>query len=483
LSRRAGILARFMGEDFLLSTKAARRLYHGCARAVPIYDFHCHLPVRDIAENRSFRSITEAWLGGDHYKWRAMRGSGIAERLITGEATDREKFLAWASVVPSTIGNPLYHWTHLELKRYFGLGSTLLDSRSAEAVYDRCTAALARPEFRVRELITRMNVRVICTTDDPVDSLEHHARLSADPSFPVTVVPTFRPDAALGVDQPPAFAAWVARLGQLTGIGVAGWEDLLQALRLRHEAFHKAGCRASDHGIEEPWAEDCDAETADGILRASLAGRAPTPAETRMYRSALMVALARMDRARGWVQQLHMGALRDINTRSMETLGPNTGFDTIADFRLALPLARHLNRLEAEGCLPKTILYSLNPADNAVLASMIGGFPEEGVPGKMQFGPAWWFNDQRHGMEEQLRTLAEIGLLPRFVGMLTDSRSFLSFPRHEYFRRILCAMLGSWVEQGEIPADFELLGGIVTDICFRNPSEYFRIPLKDGLRG
>jgi glucuronate isomerase len=473
-------MGKFMDEGFLLSTRAAKRLYHDYARSAPIFDFHCHLPVQDIANDRTFRSMTEAWLGGDHYKWRAMRASGIPERLITGDAPDREKFLAWASIVPSAIGNPLYHWTHLELKRYFGLGSTLLDSQSADSVYDRCTAALAQPGFRVRQLITRMNVRVVCTTDDPVDSLEHHARLAADPSFPVTVVPTFRPDAALGVDRPADFAAWLARLGQAAGIEVRGWDELLGALRLRHEAFHEAGCRASDHGVEEPWAEECGAESADRILRAALAGRTPTGEEARAYRSALMVELARMDRARGWVQQLHMGALRDINTRSMKTLGPNTGFDTIGDFRLALPLARYLNRLEAVGCLPKTILYNLDPADNAVLASVIGCFPEEGVPGKMQFGPAWWFNDQRRGIEEQLATLAEHGLLARFVGMVTDSRSFLSFPRHEYFRRILCAMLGSGVERGELPADYRLLGGIVADICFRNADEYFRIPMKEA---
>jgi glucuronate isomerase len=476
-------MAKFMDESFLLSTRAARRLYFGYASDAPIFDFHCHLPVQDIANDRMFRSITEAWLGGDHYKWRAMRTSGIPERLITGDGSDREKFLAWASIVPSTVGNPLYHWTHLELKRYFGIASVLLDSRSAEAVYDRCTAALAQPGFRVRQLITRMNVRVVCTTDDPVDSLEHHARLAADPSFPVTVVPTFRPDAALWVDRPVAFAAWIARLGQAAGIEVRGWEKLLRALQVRHEAFHQAGCRASDHGIEEPWAEGCDAETADRILRAALAGTTPTAVEARAYRSALMVELARMDRARGWVQQLHMGALRDINGRFLQATGPNTGFDTIGDFQLALPLARFLDRLSAEDCLPKTILYCLNPADNAVLASVIGCFPEEGVPGKMQFGPAWWFNDQRRGIEEQLATLAEHGLLARFVGMVTDSRSFLSFPRHEYFRRILCAMLGSGIERGELPADYGLLGGIVADICFRNAGEYFRIPMKEARRG
>lgn len=467
-----------MDEDFLLSTRAARRLYHGCAEAMPIYDFHTHLPVRDIAENRSFGSITEAWLEGDHYKWRAMRSSGVAERLITGDASDREKFLAWAEIVPSTIGNPLYDWTHLELKRYFGVSGTLLGPSTGMAIYDRCGAAIAREDFRVRPLLERMRVKVACTTDDPVDSLEHHVRLAADPSFPVTVVPTFRPDAALGVERPHAFAAWVERLGRSAGVSIDGWRDFLTALELRHARFHEMGCRASDHGIEEPWADECDDATADRIFRAALAGAEPTGQEARAYRAALMREFARLDRQSGWVQQLHMGALRDINTRFMAALGPNSGFDTIGDSAIARPLARFLDRLDAEDRLPKTILYCLNPADNAVLASVVGSFPEEGAGGRMQFGPAWWFNDQRHGMEEHLEILAGMGLLAQFVGMLTDSRSFLSFPRHEYFRRILCAMLGAGVQRGEIPKDYGLLGGVVRDICWNNAAEYFRIPLK-----
>jgi glucuronate isomerase len=470
--------ARFMNESFLLTTRTARRLYHDHAKGMPILDFHCHLPVRDIAENRSFRSLTEAWLGGDHYKWRAMRASGVPERMITGDASDREKFLAWAAVVPSTVGNPLYHWTHLELKRYFGVSGVLLNPGTATTVYDRCTSLLAEEGYSVRALLTRMNVRVVCTTDDPVDSLEHHARLRSDPSFPVTVVPTFRPDAAMAVEHPGGFNAWGERLSLAARQKIDGWTGFLAALRKRHDFFHEMGCRASDHGIEEPYSEECGDEEAERIFRSVRSGAVPSPSDCRAFKSALMRELARMDAEKGWVQQLHMGALRDVNSRFLRSMGPNSGFDTIGDFSLAQSLARFLDSLDREGCLPKTILYCLNPADNALLASMIGSFPEERVPGKMQFGSAWWFNDQQHGMEEQLRMLADMGLLARFVGMLTDSRSFLSFPRHEYFRRVLCAMLGAAVERGEMPADFDLMGGMVRNISWGNAAEYFGIPLK-----
>jgi glucuronate isomerase len=407
-----------------------------------------------------------------------MRASGVAERLVTGDAPEREKFLAWAGVAPATIGNPLYAWTHLELKRYFGIRK-LLGPETAAEIYDRCTALLAGgEEYRVRGLLTRMNVEVVCTTDDPVDSLEHHARLAADVSFPVTVVPTFRPDAALAVENPAAWNAWVRRLAEVSGLPVTGWQALVQALRNRHAFFHEHGCRASDHGIEEPYAEDCTEAEAERVVQTVRAGTRPEPAAARAFKSALMRELAHMDAERGWVMQLHMGALRDINTRFLRSLGPNSGFDTIGDFSLARPLALFLDQLDRAGKLPRTVLYCLNPVDNAILAAIVGSFPEENVRGKMQFGPAWWFNDQRRGMENQLGVLADMGLLPRFVGMVTDSRSFLSFPRHEYFRRILCAMLGEAIESGEAPADDGLMGGIVRDICHGNAAEYFRIPRK-----
>ena len=473
-------MTRFLDEDFLLSTRPARGLYHDHAEAMPIFDHHCHLPARDIAENRAFAGPSEAWLAGDHYKWRAMRANGVPERLITGNASDREKFMAWAAIVPSTIGNPLYHWTHLELKRCFGISGILLGPDTAAAIYDRCAALLAGNDHRARRLLSLMNVRVVCTTDDPTDSLEHHAALKADPSFAPTVAPTFRPDAAMQLGNPPAFNGWVDRLGETVGREIHGWRDFLDALRARHDFFHNHGCRSSDHGIEEPCAEDCTETEADRIFRSVQAGAVVPAAEARALASALLLESARMDAEKGWVQQLHMGALRNINTRMLHSLGPNSGGDTIGDSLLARPLARFLDRLDAEGCLPKTILYGLNPSDNAVLASMTGCFAEENVRGKVQFGAAWWFNDHRHGIEEQLSTLAGIGLLARFVGMLTDSRSFLSFPRHEYFRRILCDMLGGGIARGELPADDGLLGGLVRDICWNNAVAYFGLPMKSS---
>jgi glucuronate isomerase len=471
-------MPEFMDEEFLLTNRAGRRLYHEHAEGMPILDFHSHLPPRDIAENRAFASITEVWLAGDHYKWRAMRACGVPERLITGDASDRDKFLAWGETVPRTIGNPLYHWTHLELKRYFDLRGMRLSSATAPAVYDRCSQMLSRDEFRVRPLLTRMNVRIVCTTDDPVDDLSHHARVNADPSFPVTVVPTFRPDEAMAAENPARFNAWVDRLSKSAGLPVPGWTEFIAALRARHDYFHAAGCRASDHGIEEPYAEECSDAEAARIFRDLRGGTAPGARDVRAFKSAVMRTLAGMDAASGWVQQLHLGAVRDVNSKFFARLGPNTGFDVIGDFALARPLVRYLDSLEAADCLPKTMLYSLNPADNTVLAVISGTFPKENVRGRMQFGAAWWFNDQKQGMEEHLRTLMAMGLLANFVGMLTDSRSFLSFPRHEYFRRILCGMLGSAVEDGELPRDFEMLGGIVKDICWNNAEKYFGIPLK-----
>ena len=375
-------MARFLDEDFLLSSKAARRLYHDYASTMPIIDFHCHLPPREIAENRKFRSLTEAWLGDDHYKWRAMRASGVAENLVTGDAPDRDKFMAWAAIVPSTIGNPLYHWTHLEMKRYFGISGKLLSAATGAEIYDTCSALLAQEDHRVRVLVARMNVKVVCTTDDPVDSLEHHAALRADRSFPVRVVPTFRPDAAMAIEDPAAFNAWVDRLANAAGVSIKGWSDFLGALRNRHSFFDGMGCRASDHGIEEPLADDCTEEQAERIFIALRSGAVQDASSARAFKSAVLRELGRMDSERGWVMQLHVGALRNVNTRFMARLGPNTGFDTTGDGAIARPLARFLDSLDGEGRLPKTILYCLNPGHNQVLATMTGSFPQENVRGQ-----------------------------------------------------------------------------------------------------
>ena len=469
-------MREFIHDNFLLPTGAARRLYHDFARSLPIFDYHCHLPVADIAANRGFDNLTQAWLAGDHYKWRAMRANGTAERLITGNAPDAEKFAAWAETVPTTIGNPLYHWTHLELRRYFGVRG-ILNRDTGDTIYHTCSEMLRSAGFRVQGLLEKMNVRVVCTTDDPTDSLAHHERLRDDPSS-ISIVPAFRPDQAMAIESPDAFNAWVDRLAAAANVEIRDYESFLRGLRLRRDYFHEHGCRISDHGIEEPCAEDYTDSEVRRIFLAGRAGSVPSREEARVFRSALLVELGRMYAEKNWAWQLHMGALRDINSRAMRGLGTATGYDTIGDFTIVRPLARLMDRLDREGRLPRTILYSLNPADNATLAAMSGCFSEEGVPGKMQFGSAWWFNDQKEGMEAQMSMLSNIGLLSRFIGMLTDSRSFLSFPRHEYFRRILCGMLGHRMESGEIPRDFKLIGGIVQDICWNNAAAYFALPLK-----
>jgi glucuronate isomerase len=458
----------FLSEDFLLQTATARRLYHDYAAAMPIFDYHCHLPVEDIAADRIFPNLTRIWLNGDHYKWRAMRANGVAERLITGAADDWEKFAAWAATVPKTLRNPLYHWTHLELKRYFGIADRLLDPASARAIYDRAGALLQTPEFSTRAILTRMNVKVVCTTDDPVDSLEHHRVLQADPTFGVRVLPAFRPDKATAVEDPEAYNRYLDRLSAVSGIPVTDYDALLAALKARHDFFHAAGCRLSDHGLERPYA-------ADFTLEDMRRGAPPTPMETEQFKTAVLLELARMDAARDWTQQFHFGALRNTNSRAFRELGPDTGYDSIGDWRMAGPLARFLDRLAREDRLARTILYVLNPGDNDVMATMIGNFQDGTVPGKMQFGSGWWFNDQKDGMERQINALSNMGLLSRFVGMLTDSRSFLSYPRHEYFRRVLCNLLGADIENGELPHDLDLVGGMVQDICYRNAVAYFGI--------
>ncbi len=463
----------FLSEDFLLHTDIARRLYHDYAAAMPIFDYHCHLPVDQIASDKCFANLTRIWLNGDHYKWRAMRANGIDERFITGDAHDREKFAAWAATVPRTLRNPLYHWTHLELKRYFGIDERLLDPQTADAIYDHCSALLPTPGFSARRLLQKMNVRVVCTTDDPVDSLEHHRAIANDAEFNVKILPAFRPDRAFGIEDPALFNRWVDQLGNVAGTNITDYETFIAALKARHDFFHANGCRLSDHGLARPYADDFDEDDIFGCFARLRRGEALLPAERGPFKTAVLLDLARMDAHRGWTQQFHFGALRNTNTRAFAQLGPDSGYDSIGDFEIARPLARFLDILECEERLARTILYILNPRDNELVATMIGNFQDGSVPGKIQFGSGWWFNDQKDGMERQIDALSNMGLLSRFVGMLTDSRSFLSYPRHEYFRRVLCNLLGTDIERGELPHDMNLIGGMVQDICYRNAVDYF----------
>jgi glucuronate isomerase len=465
----------FLSEDFLLQTETAKRLYHDFASGMPIFDYHCHLPVSEIAEDKTFENLTQVWLKGDHYKWRAMRAAGVEERVITGDAPDEEKFEAWGATVPKTLRNPLYHWTHLELKRYFGISARLLNPETAKEIYAKCSEMLKAKEFSARGILKRMNVRVVCTTDDPVDSLEHHRRIREDRGFSVKVLPAFRPDKALGVESPEAFNRWIGQLEAAAGIPVTDFNSFLEAIQRRHEAFHEAGCRLSDHGIEFPYAEDAGLREVQATFLNVRQGKKAQPHEVLKFKSAMLMELAKMDAEKGWSQQFHYGALRNVNTKAMRTLGPDTGYDSIGDFEMARSLAKFLNALDKENRLAKTILYVINPRDNELIASMIGNFQDGRIRGKMQFGAAWWFNDQKDGIERQINALSNMGLLSCFVGMLTDSRSFLSYPRHEYFRRVLCNLLGTDVENGEMPGDMELIGNMVKDICFRNAVQYFGI--------
>jgi glucuronate isomerase len=463
----------FLSEDFLLQSETAKALYHDFAKDMPIIDYHCHLPVQEIAENRRFDNLTQIWLEGDHYKWRAMRADGVLEKYITGDATDLEKFEAWAATVPKTLRNPLYLWTHLELKRCFGISDTLLSPDTAREIFETGRQMLQTPAFSTREILKKMNVRVLCTTDDPVDDLSHHRKLREDQSFEIKVLPAFRPDKAMAVETSDAFNPWVDQLEGAADINIADFESFLAALQKRHDFFHRMGCRLSDHGLEQPFAEDFSAADIVRIFEKIRSGQIVGQPEILQFKSAMMLELAGMDAEKKWVQQFHLGPLRNVNSRALKTLGPDTGFDTMGDFEMAGPLAAFLDRLDRANKLAKTIIYSINPGDYEMLAAMIGNFQDGTVPGKMQFGAAWWFNDQRLGIEHQLNALSNSGLLSRFVGMLTDSRSFLSYPRHEYFRRILCNLLGKDVERGELPDDLELLGSMVRDICYYNAERYF----------
>jgi glucuronate isomerase len=461
-------------DDFLLRNETARRLYHGYAEEMGIFDYHCHIPPRDIAEDRRFDNLTQIWLAGDHYKWRAMRANGVNERFITGNASDWEKFLAWAETLPRTVRNPLYQWSYLELDRYFGVRDTLLNEATAKTVYERCSEMLRTEAFAVRNLIRRMNVKVLCTTDDPADDLQYHRKLRED-GFEVKVLPAFRPDRAMAVESAESFNTWVLRLEKAAEVEIWNYHTYLEALRKRHDFFHEAGCRISDHGLETAYVEDYTDGEVGGIFEKIRSGTGLDEGEIRKFKSALMFELAAMDAEKGWAHQLHFGALRNVNTRMAAKLGPDTGYDSMGDCAIAAPLAKFLNRLDAADRLPKVILFNVNPKDNEVLATMTGNFQDGSMAAKMQFGPAWWFLDQKEGMTAQLNALSNVGLLSRFVGMVTDSRSFLSYPRHEYFRRLLCNLLGTDVEGGEIFEEVDTLGRIVQDICFHNAVRYFGI--------
>ncbi|EJL86526.1 glucuronate isomerase [Pantoea sp. GM01] len=469
-------MSRFMSEDFLLDTEFARRLYHDYAKDQPIFDYHCHLPPQQIADNYRFTNLYDIWLKGDHYKWRAMRANGVPETLCTGDASDREKFNAWARTVPHTIGNPLYHWTHLELRRPFGITDVLLNEQSADVIWQQCNELLAQDAFSARGIMQQMNVKMVGTTDDPLDDLQHHRKLAQDSSFGVKVLPSWRPDKAFNIELE-SFLPWIQRLEQVADVSVQRFDDLRRALSQRLDHFAAHGCKISDHALDAVVFAEADEATLDAILARRLQGAAPSTEETAQFKSAVLVWLGSEYARRGWAQQYHIGALRNANRRQFDILGPDVGFDSINDAPLAIPLARLLDAQNRNNALPKTILYCVNPRDNEVLATMAGNFQGEGEPGKMQFGSAWWFNDQLDGMQRQMTQLAQIGLLSRFVGMLTDSRSFLSYTRHEYFRRLLCQMIGNWVERGEAPADEALLGQMVQNISFNNARDYFGIEL------
>jgi glucuronate isomerase len=463
----------FIHDDFLLETDVARDLFHRCVEHLPIIDYHCHLPVTQIAADHRFRSITEIWLDGDHYKWRA---NGVDERYCTGGASDWEKFEAWARTVPATLRNPLYHWTHMELKRPFGV-TELLNERTARATFDRCNELLRTPEFSTQGLLRQFRVAVVCTTDDPADSLAHHFVLAQRNDPETRVVPTWRPDAALAIEDGIAFSNWIERLEAAAEMSIDTFEQLLEALDRRHAAFHDAGCRASDHGLEQIYADDWhDAEVTATFDRVR-AGKPVDAGAARRYKSALLHRFAVMDHSRGWVQQYHLGALRNTNSRMRRLLGADSGLDSVGDFEMARPMAHFFDKLDSTNRLAKTILYNLNPRDNELFATMIGNFQDGSTPGKMQFGSAWWFLDQLDGITAQIRALSNMGLFSRFVGMVTDSRSFLSYSRHDYFRRLVCNLLGDDVRRGLLPDDRELLGRLAQDVSFFNARDYLGLEL------
>lgn len=464
-------MKKFMDENFLLQTKTAQDLYHIHAAKMPIFDYHCHINPKQIADDVQFENITQIWLYGDHYKWRGMRTNGVDEKYCTGNASDWEKFEKWAETVPYTLRNPLFHWTHLELKKFFGIDK-VLSPETAKEIWDTCNAKLQTPEYSVRNIIRMANVHTICTTDDPIDTLEHHRKIKAD-GFEVAVLPAWRPDKAMAVDNTKDYNAYLDMLAAVAEMKIDSFSDLIKALDKRHQFFHDNGCRLSDHGLETVLAEDYSENEINQIFLKIRSGVDLNTDEILKFKSCMLYEFGIMDHSRGWTQQFHIGAIRNNSTRLFNKLGADVGLDSIGDFEIAKPLSKFLDGLDMNNQLAKTVLYNLNPRDNELIGTMIGNFQDGSVPGKMQFGSGWWFLDQKDGMEKQINALSNLGLLSRFVGMLTDSRSFLSYTRHEYFRRTLCNILGNDVENGEIPSNMELLGEMVENICFNNAKAYF----------
>jgi glucuronate isomerase len=469
-------MKQFLDENFLLQTKISETLYHEYAAKMPIIDYHCHLNPKDVAQDKKFDNLTQIWLYGDHYKWRAMRTNGVEEKYCTGDASDYEKFMKWAETVPYTLRNPLYHWTHLELKTAFGINK-ILNPETAKEIYDEASVRLKKDEYSTRNIMRKFNVKLVCTTDDPVDTLKHHKKISKD-NFEIKVLPAWRPDKAIAVENPVTYNEYLNKLSEVTDKEIIRLTDLISVLEKRHKFFHKQGCRLSDHGLETPYSEEYTDSEIKSIFNKVRGGNSLGQLEILKFKSALLYDLALMDFEKGWTQQFHIGALRNNNTRLFNLLGPDTGFDSIGDFKIAIPLAKFLDNLDKKNKLAKTIIYNLNPGDNELIATMIGNFQDGSIPGKLQFGSGWWFLDQKDGMERQMNALSNLGLLSRFVGMLTDSRSFLSYPRHEYFRRILCNLIGSDVENGLIPDDMDLLGKMVEDICYNNAKNYFKFDIE-----
>ncbi|MEN6407210.1 MAG: glucuronate isomerase [Thermoguttaceae bacterium] len=475
----------FITENFLLQNDRAVELFHGYAKSLPIIDYHCHLPPLQVAEDQRFENLSRIWLTEDHYKWRAMRWAGVSEHYCTGNATDREKLQKWAETVRLAIRNPLYHWTHLELKRPFGISDRLFGPDTAESIWNECNEKLQQPEFSARGIMRQMNVALVCTTDDPVDSLDAHRAVAADASFPIQMLPTFRPEKAMAaVGLPETFNPWVERLAECSGVEIGDrFDGFLEALRRRHDYFHAMGCRLSDHGLETFYASDYTASEIAAAFR-QLRGGTPLVGEAATaFRSAVLYEMALLNAEKGWTQQFHFGVMRNLNTRMFKAVGPDTGFDSMDDQPMARSMARFFDRLDRERRLAKTILYNLNPACNEMVVAMLGNFLDGETAGKIQYGSGWWYMDQKNGMERQLNTLSNLGLLSQFVGMLTDSRSFLSYTRHEYFRRILCNLLGTEMHQGIVPDDIELIGSMVRAICYGNAARYFgfNVPLLEEL--